>query len=241
MAALKNVMRRPGVQNALSVAAAGYIRFVHATSRWEMIGGDVLTRYWDNGTSCIPAFWHGRLMMMSCGWRKGVPASILLSQHRDGRFIAQTVERLGIQPIYGSTSRGGAAGLRAVIRTLQSGTSTGFTPDGPRGPRMRASLGVIQAARLSGSPILPCSFAVRRRRVLKSWDRFILALPFTRGVFVCGEPVLVPRNASDEAIETARQLVEDRLNAVTEQADRLVGVEPVTPAPVPAPASAARS
>jgi len=88
-------------------------------------------------------------------------------------------------------------------------------------------------------PIIPCSYSARTRRVLGTWDRFVIPLPFTRGVIVWGEPIYVARDADAGALETARLTVEAVLNAVTVAADNAMGVEPVEPAPVSAPAEAA--
>ena len=96
---------------------------------------------------------------------------------------------------------------------------------------MRASAGVVSAAKLAGVPILPCAYAVRRRHVLRSWDRFVLALPFTRGVFLWGEPIEVSRTGDERALEASRRLVEDRLNALTREADLLCGATPIEPDP----------
>jgi lysophospholipid acyltransferase (LPLAT)-like uncharacterized protein len=136
------------------------------------------------------------------------------------------MRRLGIRIIEGSSNRGGSAGLRGVIRALKAGDCVGITPDGPRGPRMRAHAGIVTAARAAGASILPAAFSVRRRRLLGTWDRFVVALPFNRGVYVIGAPI----DVADLAPETARQLIEDRLNEITAYADRLVGVPTIEPA-----------
>lgn len=227
---LKTILRRNWVKTVLCAMIAGYIRLVYATSRWRIEGGEIPGRLWDAKQPFILAFWHGRLMMMPFCWRRGVPIGMLISHHPDGQFISRTVSHFQIDTIIGSSSRGGAAALRTLMKSLSDGTSIGITPDGPRGPRMRASLGVIQTARLAGVPILPCAYGVARRRILSSWDRFILALPFSRGVIVWGEPLSVPRDASDSAVEEARQMLESRLIAITEAADRQCGVTPVAPA-----------
>lgn len=231
---LKAILRRDWVKAALCAVLASYVRLVHATSRWQIQGGEDAARLWDSNQPFILAFWHGRLLMMPYCWRRGMRIGMLISQHPDGQFISHTIRHFGLDTIVGSTSRGGAAAMRAIVKSLNTGESVGFTPDGPRGPRMRASAGIVQAARLTGVPILPCTFAVGRRRVLGSWDRFILALPFSRGIFIWGEPITIERRASDHDVEAARRLVEDRLNAITAEADRLVGVDPIEPAPAPA-------
>ncbi len=88
-------------------------------------------------------------------------------------------------------------------------------------------------ARLARVPILTASYSASRRRVLQSWDRFIVPLPFARGVFVWGEPVTVPADADDAALEAARQALEDRLNAITGEADRRCGWPAIEPAALP--------
>ncbi|MFN4283019.1 MAG: lysophospholipid acyltransferase family protein [Alphaproteobacteria bacterium] len=233
MARLKDILRKPLAQRAACALIAGYIRLVRATSRLSVVGGEHPQRLWDADAPFILAFWHGRLLMMPYSWPRPRPMRVLISRHSDGRLISGTLARFGIDNIAGSSSRGGAAALMAIVKSLtRERVSVAISPDGPRGPRMRASLGAIQAARLSGAPILPCMFAASRRKVLGSWDRFILALPFARAVFVWGEPLYIPRDIADDQLETLRAELEARMNALADQADRLCGVAPIVPAPI---------
>jgi len=160
-------------------------------------------------------------------WRRDRKIHMLISQHRDGQFIARTVSHFGIDTVAGSSSKGGSAALRSMLRSLKGGEWVGITPDGPRGPRMRASDGVVQVARMSGVPVIACGFSAKRRKLLGSWDRFTVALPFSRGIFVWAEPVEV---GPDCDMEEARLLVETRLTEVTQRADREMGHPPVEPA-----------
>ena len=239
MRLLKRLTRQGAVQRALCWCLAAYIRFVHRTSRWQVAGEEAPQRRWAEGRPFILAFWHGRLMMMPYCWNPRVRINMLISRHVDGQFIARTVARFGIATVAGSSSEGGSAAFRAVVKTLKAGECVGFTPDGPRGPRMRASAGVVNAARLAGVPILPCSYGIRRRRVLKSWDGFVLALPFSWGVFLWGAPIEVPSGADAQALEAARAALEESLNALSCDADLLCGTAPVEPAPAPAGAGTA--
>jgi lysophospholipid acyltransferase (LPLAT)-like uncharacterized protein len=216
--------------------AALYIRLVHHTGRWTVVGGDIPKKFWDEGKPFILAFWHGRLLMMPYCWDYRRTIYMLISQHRDGQLIARTVGHFGIRTAAGSTTRGGAQALRAMVKALAGGDCVGVTPDGPRGPRMRASDGIISVARLSGVPIIPAAYGTTRGRFLNSWDSFLVAWPFGRVVVVWGEPVHVDRHAEGDAGEMARRQVEDGLNAVTQKADRLTGRTPVEPAPVTASA-----
>ena len=108
-----------------------------------------------------------------------------------------------------------------------------MTPDGPHGPLMRASTGIVSLAQLSGAPVLPLSYSASRVVTRKGWDRLIVPLPFSRGVFVWGEPVSLGRKATKTEQEAARQAIEDRLNAITAKADRLCGRTAAKPSPEP--------
>ena len=182
-----------------------------------------------DGRPYIAAFWHNRLLMAPTGWRSQAPLSVLISQHRDGELIARTVHQFGVHTVRGSTTRGGSKALRELLLALKNGSNVAITPDGPRGPCMRAQSGIILLARLSGAPIVPSTYSVSRRKLASSWDRFIIALPFSRGLYLWGAPIHVARDADDEALETARLKLENTLNELTTTADRLMGVEVVTP------------
>jgi hypothetical protein len=222
----RSVLRSDRLRRALCRLIAWYIRFVYATSRWTIEGAEIPARFHDRGEPFILAFWHGRLLMMPMAWRRGVPIHMLISPHRDGRIIADAVGHFGIESIAGSTSRGGGAALRVMVKTLKSGRCVGITPDGPKGPAMIASLGTVAAARLAEAPIIPLSFATRRHRILPSWDRFRLALPFTTGIHIWGEPILLPADADAAQLEDCRRLVEERLLALGRECDRRVARRP---------------
>lgn len=224
---------------------AQYIRFVWATSRWQTIGIDPAKDYWRADKPFILAFWHGRLLMMPKCWPRDKRMKMLISFHRDGELIANTIAHFGLGAIRGSAARegkdkdkGGAAAMRAMLKALAAGEYVGITPDGPRGPRMHASEGVVSLARMSGVPIIPVAVASRRCRVLSSWDRFQICLPFSNGFFVWGEPIHIARKLDAGQLAQARKRVEAALNTVSGQADKLAGFPPVMPDAEPAAADA---
>ena len=215
-----------------------YIRVVYATNRWTIEGGEVPRRLRAEGRGFILAFWHGRLLMIPMAWQRLAPMHMLISAHRDGRIIADAVTYFGVHSIPGSSRRGGSAALRMMLKRLGAGECVGITPDGPRGPPMQATSGIINVARLSGVPIVPIVFATSRRRVLGSWDRFHLALPFGRGIFLWGEQIEIARDLDPAGLERARLLVESRMNELAREADRRVGHGD---SPSPAPSRRERS
>ncbi|MBL4690692.1 MAG: lysophospholipid acyltransferase family protein [Rhodospirillales bacterium] len=230
MRPLKRILQSESMRRISCWLASLYIRLVSHTGAWQVIGGDIPKRFWDDDKPFILAFWHGRLLMMPYCWDHGKTIYMLISQHRDGQLIARTVGHFGIKTAAGSSSRGGAQALRTMVKAMKNGDYVGITPDGPRGPRMRASDGIVSVARLSGAPVIPAAFGSSNGRCLSSWDRFLVAWPFGRRVLVWGDPIYVARDASVDDEETARLRVEDGLNAVTHEADRLTGRAAVEPA-----------
>lgn len=231
MALLKSLMAKPGFRRAVARIVACYVAFAERTTRWTMEGEADRDRLIDAKQPFVVAFWHGRLAMMPFAWRPGLGFAMLVSEHRDGQLIADVVEHFGIARVSGSTTKGGAKALRAMVQTLKSGICVGITPDAPRGPCLRANEGVVHLARLAGVPILPATYATSNRKILGTWDGFNIPLPFSRGAIVWGRAIEVPRTLDEAGIEALRADIETRMNAQVERADGLVGQEPQRPAP----------
>ena len=232
MSVARRAIRSDFGRRILCWLVACYIRFVWWTSRWQTENGDHPETFWRAHRPFILAFWHGRLLMAPKAWPRNASMNMLISGHADGRIIADAIAHFGLGTITGSKSKGGLAALRAMVRALAEGQNIGVTPDGPRGPLMRVSPGIIAAAKLSQTAIIPLSFATTRRAILGSWDRFHVALPFSRGIFLWGEPLFVPKDADPAQIETLREVLERRMNELSAEADRRCGHVPVEPAPV---------
>jgi lysophospholipid acyltransferase (LPLAT)-like uncharacterized protein len=207
-------LKSPLVRGWLGDAAGLYLAGAMNATRWTIEADDLLATL-RQGAPCIIAFWHECLPAMPVLWRTagriatGKTGYVLASRHRDGQLIARTMGRFGVRAIGGSTSRGGAAGLRELVRLVGLGHPVGLTPDGPRGPRRRAAPGVAQLAALTGAPVFCAAAATARAITLGSWDAMRIPLPFGRGALVAGPAVMVPR----DGIEAARTDIEAQLTA----------------------------
>jgi lysophospholipid acyltransferase (LPLAT)-like uncharacterized protein len=228
--------RRPEVESFLAWLAATYIRFVHRSGRWQLRYDPATAALVRSRRPFIGAFWHGRMLMIDAAWqtllaelqmRDALQPYVISSDHRDGRFMAKATARFGLRTVFGSTKHGAVGLLRAARRVLEDGQIAVVTPDGPKGPRMRAKPGVVRLAMKMGVPVVPITFAADRQRLLRSWDRFALVWPFSKGVLAFGAPIEVGADADAEAV---RLRLEHDLCALTAEADRAVGREPVEPA-----------
>ncbi len=200
-----------------------YLRALRRSMTIAVRGEEALRSAREDPGRYILAFWHSRFAMMPFGYpdRRLV---VLSSRHRDSQALARILHRFGLESAWGSTTRGGAAGVHAVIRKVREGYDVGVTPDGPKGPRRRAQSGVVAIARLSGLPIIPVSFSASPARRLRSWDRTLLPRFFSRGLFVYGPPIRVPRKADDAEQESYRLQVESELDRITDAADLETGI-----------------
>lgn len=227
---LRRLTRNPRVQAAMTGVLGAYLDFVYRTTRWRIDGREHLLQLAGTGSgSFVLTFWHETLPVMSRLWVEAQQvtslraAHVLVSQHRDGRLIGDIVGRFGLAMVYGSTSRGGASGLRALLRLLREpGQAIAITPDGPRGPRREAAPGVAQVAAMSGLPVLVAGGAFSLGFTLPTWDRMRVPLPFGRGVIVL-EP---PRAVAREEAEAALPDLAAALDAATDAAERAVGRQP---------------
>lgn len=191
-----------------------YLRFVRLTSRVEFLGNEEFTR--NPGQPFIAAFWHDRLAMMSFVWRAKFPAYMLISRHADGKFISQIVKHLGIETIKGSTGQEGAQAFRDMMLQLQDGAVVGITPDGPRGPRHIASEGIVRLAQIMQVPVVPMSYDISRKKLLRSWDKLIVPFPFSRCVFYVGEKIApVGEKATSQEREQMRATIEKSLSEIS--------------------------
>lgn len=94
---------------------------------------------------------------------------------------------------------------------------------------MRINSNLVAMAERTGSPIIPVSYSVANSTIFNSWDRFMLPRPFSKGVILFGKNFIVPKDSDQAMRESMRRMVEDELNRITHEADRLVGRDPVLP------------
>jgi lysophospholipid acyltransferase (LPLAT)-like uncharacterized protein len=164
------------------------------------------------GKPFIFVFWHGQMLPLVHHHRnEGIV--VLVSEHTDGEYITRVIHRHGFGTARGSSTRGGAKGLKGILRAAREGKELGFTPDGPKGPRHEFKWGALVAAQLTGLPLVPIGVGVDRAWYLKSWDRFMSPKPFASLRIRYGAPRWVPRDASEATLKEIALELEEELRA----------------------------
>jgi lysophospholipid acyltransferase (LPLAT)-like uncharacterized protein len=196
---------------------AAWLRLVRSTMRLRWEGADEALP--DDGGPVIYAFWHSQLAMMP--WVQLRPPSVIpISQSQDGEWTARLFCRLQVEAVRGSSTRGGVTALRGMVKAARAGKDLAITPDGPRGPARVVQPGAIWIARLTGRPLLPVAFACRPAMRVGSWDRILVPVPLSRGVFVYGDPLWIPRTADEAACAQACDELAGCLDDLTERAQQ---------------------
>jgi lysophospholipid acyltransferase (LPLAT)-like uncharacterized protein len=197
---------------------AGLLKALRPTWRFRESGAENKTPFNNPNQNYIYAFWHGHLLP-ACAWYRHPDIRVMVSRNRDGELISRTMLKLGYpEPVRGSSSRGGSTALKQLARLVQEGQWAVIFPDGPRGPGREAQTGVLTLAKLTGRAVVPVGFAAKPAIRLRSWDRFIIPLPFAKGLFCFGEPMKVPEDAGSDEVERLRLKLQDDMNEMGDKA-----------------------
>jgi hypothetical protein len=174
----------------------------------------------------IICIWHGRFFYF-CVLRKYGRCGTMVSLSRDGSMITTVLEKLGVYVFRGSSSKGGKEAFYNLANFVAEKQIVPLMlSDGPRGPRYHLKPGVIRLAQIMQRPIHPMAFSCQRAIFFKSWDRFLLPLPFTKGILKIGKPFFVPPELTEEEFEKLRCDVENSMNEIRVQVDQMCKKNP---------------
>lgn len=242
---MKAFFRSAPVVAVLGFVIWAWMALVGRTVRWTIEGeAEARASLAAETPGVIVACWHETILLMPSGWTQAVRhwpekrgrGAMMISLSPDGEPVARAIKHLDLDVVRGSTGnkkktgkdKGGMRAIAEAGSRLRKGDYICMTPDGPRGPRRIASQGAVTLAQRAGAKVLPYAISTRPAPRLKSWDRFMIPLPFTRGAIVFGTLIDCPRDASPEALQDALQR---GMDVATRRAETLAGyaVQPAKP------------
>ena len=213
----KKLLKNFFVQNILGFFTFLYIRAVNLTSSIQFENESIPKQFWNNDKPFILAFWHSQLMMIGFSWKKKQNVNILASSHSDGRFGAIVGKYFNLNNIQ-TSEKNKSVSLRSIFKLLNDNNYIGITPDGPRGPKEIVSEGIIKIAKSSKVPIIPIGFWSSKNFKLKSWDSFLITLPFSKCSFVWNKPLEIPYNIQENQIQHYQKLLQEKINQSVKKA-----------------------
>jgi lysophospholipid acyltransferase (LPLAT)-like uncharacterized protein len=196
------------IYNLLSYPIFVLANLYLATLKLEIENEQEWKDLYAQGRGIIFCSWHQLFLPLIRhfgGYGKNYPATIMISQSRDGDIIANIARRFGWQVVRGSTSKGGVEALRQMITQLQEKRLGAHILDGPRGPAGVAKPGIVTLAQESNSLVVPIYVEPTTAWFFRSWDRMFLPKPFSRVRVIFGRPVSMPKAADREELESLRQ------------------------------------
>jgi hypothetical protein len=214
-------IRSAWLSRILAAVAVLLVRTLFRTLRIQASEFDPRTNPYRGGSQAvIYCVWHDAILVpLFAGRHRRTVA--LVSRHRDGSFLAHSMQRLGIGLVRGSSSRGGASAVRQML-SLPADKHIVMTPDGPRGPRRRIKLGPVFLASQSGRAIVPTAFAATRSWKLPgTWTDLLIPKPFTTVYALTGQPIAIGPNLSRAELVAAERVVQAAMDALGERAERL--------------------
>ena len=226
---------------AVDLAGRYGLQTLFRTLHIQRTGQDTIPRPREERTPVIFVFWHGRLLPL-IHVHRNQGTVVLVSEHRDGDYLARLLHHFGFGTVRGSSTRGGVRGLKGLIRAARRGEDLAITPDGPRGPNRELKLGALTVARMTGLPLVPVGVGVTSSWRILSWDGLLVPKPFSTVRVAYGPPTLLPRNADQAEIDDAAASLQHRLGDLS---DQVGDTEPLSevedPAPLTEAADAERS
>jgi lysophospholipid acyltransferase (LPLAT)-like uncharacterized protein len=174
------------------------------------------------GRPVIFCAWHNRLALALPAWKRvvlpGTPGrkiAAIASASRDGSLVARILQLFGAQPVRGSSSRRGLHAMIELVECAKQGCDLAITPDGPRGPLYSVQPGVVSLAQMTNLPILPMSYTLAHKIIIKSWDRFQIPLPFSRCEVHLGDLIGVPRSYREKERTEVLERIRESMLALT--------------------------
>lgn len=187
--------------------------------RIRVTNHDAIDKFENEKVSYILAFWHGT-MLLPWFLNRNKNFAGLTSKSKDGDLLAKILKKWNYKVLRGSSSKGGDVALGLMIDFAKNGYSIAITPDGPKGPPFKLKAGAVVAAKKSGLPLVLAGIGFKKKKLLKSWDRFQVPMLFTRANVIYSDPVFLGPDMSRDEISNIIEKCENKLNELQLQAEK---------------------
>jgi lysophospholipid acyltransferase (LPLAT)-like uncharacterized protein len=209
---LKNIFKLPLFSCLISWLIYAYIKLVIFTSKLITHHPEVFDVNKFNSTKAFYLLWHNKIALAMLMKPKKIKTAALISPSNDGKFLSNVIKKFGIETISGSSNKNNLGAIREIMKKYNEGFGIAITPDGPRGPKHKINSSIVKIASKLSAPIYILSYSAKRKITFKSWDNFILPLPFNQIILLTGSPIFIKKNISDEETLLMNNLLEKQLN-----------------------------
>jgi lysophospholipid acyltransferase (LPLAT)-like uncharacterized protein len=167
----------------------------------------------------VLAFWHGT-MLLPWYLKRDKNFYTIISKSNDGEILTRVLKSWNYNVERGSSSNGGSEVLTTLIEKTKTGSSIAITPDGPKGPEKKLKAGAVIIAKKANVPLVLLGIGLRKKKELKSWDKFQIPYPFTKIFAVYSEPIFIDKDFSYEETDNMINKASEKLNSLQKQAEQ---------------------
>jgi lysophospholipid acyltransferase (LPLAT)-like uncharacterized protein len=179
---------------------------------------EIINNQVNQNRNFVLAFWHGQ-MLLAWYLHRNKNFTALISKSQDGDLLEKILKHWKYNVIRGSSSNGGEVALGIMVDYARNNETVVITPDGPRGPINKMKAGAVITAKKSRTPLILFGIGYKKKRVLKSWDKFEIPKFFSEAKAVYSDPVFV--NSDLSFTETSELILncEQKLNELQVEAN----------------------
>ena len=156
---------------------------------------EVINNLENQNKNFVLAFWHGQ-MLLAWYLHRNKNFTALISKSKDGDLLEKILRPWKYNVVRGSSSNGGGVALSIMVDYARDNESVVITPDGPRGPANRMKAGAVITAKKSRIPLILIGVGYKKKRVLKSWDKFEIPKFYSEAKAVYSDPIYVNSDLS---------------------------------------------
>lgn len=184
----------------------------------NIINGHILDELKNKNQNFVLAFWHGT-MLLPWYLHRNKNFTGLASRSKDGDMLARILKKWNYNVVRGSSSSGGDVALGIMVDYARNKSSIAVTPDGPKGPPRKMKAGAVIAAKRSNVPLVLLGVGYKKKRYLKSWDRFEIPKFFSKVNVIYSDPLLISRELDYDKTSEMIKDCENRLNEIQRAAE----------------------
>jgi len=202
-------------------AAKAVIISIIKTCKLKIIGHEHVETLRKQKKSIIYAHWHRHIFVTIYRFRN-TGARPLISLSGDGEIVSQVAVEFGMNPVRGSSSKGGTRAFLKLLNAIKEDHSEVLiTADGPKGPLRQIKDGTIRLAQKTGSVIVPICWHASRVKILKkTWDKFKIPMPFSTITYAYGQPLVIPGNAARDNYPQLKETLKESIDALEKKIER---------------------
>ena len=199
-------------------AAKALILSIIKTCKLKIVGHEHVETLRKQKKSIIYAYWHRHIFVTIYRFRN-TGARPLISLSEDGEIVSQIAVEFGMNPIRGSSSKGGARAFLKLLNAIKEDNSEVLiTADGPKGPLRQIKDGTILLAQKTRSVIVPICWHANRVKILKkTWDKFKIPKPFGTITYAYGQPFVIPGNAAKEDYPLLKETLKESIDTLEKE------------------------